>query len=221
VVLGRITAGKGQDVAVRLAHEAGFELVLAGPVGPYRQPDELAAACDDAIAAQNPDVRFWWERVAPYVDGVRVRWIGTVAGPERDDLVATARATLFPLRWEEPGGTAVVESLALGTPVVATGRGCLPELVDHGVTGLLTEHETELAGLVAAAGAIDPRQCMAEAARRFAPALMAESYLRIYERLRRPTTDTAADRLPALNPIGSRRPGSQRTDPDPVTRVRP
>jgi glycosyltransferase involved in cell wall biosynthesis len=178
VVLGRITAGKGQDLAARLAHSAGFDLVLAGPVGPYQQPDDLAAA-----DPQNPDVRFWREQVAPHVDGDRVRWVGTVAGVERDTLVASAAVALFPLRWNEPGGTAVVESLALGTPVVGIARGCLPELVEHGRTGLITTDEEELGDLVHAARAIDVRECRAEAARRFTPAVMAAAYVRLYERI--------------------------------------
>ncbi|HEX8631264.1 MAG TPA: glycosyltransferase [Catenuloplanes sp.] len=188
LVLGRINPGKGQDLAARLAHQAGFDLVLAGPVGPYHQPDQLAAAEHDPAAGQNPDVRFWRERVAPYVDGVRVRWVGTVAGARRDDLIATARATLFPLRWEEPGGTAVIESLALGTPVVAMARGCLPELIEHGSTGLLTDDEESLADLAHSAALIDPRRCLAEAARRFTPAVMARRYIELYERVRQPTT---------------------------------
>jgi hypothetical protein len=44
VVAGRITPGKGQHLAARLARECGFDLVLAGPVGPYRQPADLIAA---------------------------------------------------------------------------------------------------------------------------------------------------------------------------------
>jgi glycosyltransferase involved in cell wall biosynthesis len=175
VVLGRITPGKGQDLAARLAHEAGFDLVLAGPVGPYHRVDDL-----DTGRRDNPDVRFWCDEVAPHVDGARVRWIGTVTGRERDDLVATARAALFPLRWEEPGGTAVVESLALGTPVVGIARGCLPELISHERTGLLTGAEEELGELVHKAVAISPDECRAEAARRFTPAVMAEQYLRLY-----------------------------------------
>jgi glycosyltransferase involved in cell wall biosynthesis len=182
VVLGRINPGKGQDLAARLAHRAGFDLVLAGPVGPYHRPEDLAAA--GPAAAQNPDVRFWQEYVAPHVDGDRVRWIGTVTGQDRDDLVARARVALFPLRWEEPGGTAVVESLALGTPVVGIARGCLPELIEHGRTGLLTTDEEELGELVAAAGTIAEGACREEAARRFTPAVMASAYLGLYERLR-------------------------------------
>jgi glycosyltransferase involved in cell wall biosynthesis len=185
VILGRINPGKGQDLGVRLAHAAGFELVLAGPVGPYHRPEDLAAVEGDPGAQENPDVRFWREEVAPFVDGTQVRWVGTIAGEERDELVATARAMLFPLRWEEPGGTAVVESLALGTPVVATQRGCLPELVEHGRTGLLTDVEDELADLVLAADKIDAAECRREAAMRFTPEVMARRYVELYEEVLR------------------------------------
>jgi glycosyltransferase involved in cell wall biosynthesis len=181
VVLGRITPGKGQDLAARLAHSAGFDLVLAGPIGPYQQPADLAAADPD-----NPDMRFWRQKVAPHVDGDRVRWVGTVSGAARDDLVASARVALFPLRWNEPGGTAVVESLALGTPVVGIARGCLPELVEHGRTGLITTTEEELGELVDAARDIDEAECRLEAGRRFTPAVMAEAYLGLYERISTP-----------------------------------
>ncbi|MGH3176836.1 MAG: hypothetical protein ACRDPF_23595 [Streptosporangiaceae bacterium] len=105
-MMGRITPGKGQHLAARLAHQCGFDLVLAGPVGPYRQSAELTAA--GGAAAANPDVRYWEDEVSPLVDGTRVRWIGTVTGHKRNSLVASARAALFPLQWDEPGGTAVV-----------------------------------------------------------------------------------------------------------------
>ncbi|MER7459167.1 glycosyltransferase [Micromonospora sp. NPDC126480] len=181
VVLGRINPGKGQDLGARVAQRVGVPLVLAGPVGPYHRPEDLAAAGEEA--RQNPDARFFLEQVAPHVDGDLVRWVGTVAGRERDDLVAGARATLFPLRWEEPGGTAVVESLALGTPVVSTARGCLPELVEHGRTGLLTSDEEELGELLLAASLLDEGECRRTAATRFTPAVMAERYVALYERV--------------------------------------
>lgn len=199
VVLGRITPVKGQDLGARLAHEAGFDLVLAGPVGPYHRPEDLASAGSAGGPDQHPDVRYWWERVAPLVDGVRVRWVGTLAGRARDQLVATARATLFPLLWDEPGGTAVVESLALGTPVVAVRRGCLPELVEHGHTGLLTEDVEALGDLVHRAGRLRGAACRREAARRFTPAVMARRYLELYERLR--SMPRSMPTVPATEPV--------------------
>jgi glycosyltransferase involved in cell wall biosynthesis len=85
--------------------------------------------------------------------------------------------------WEEPGGTAVVEALALGIPAVGLSRGCLPELVEHGRTGWLANSPDDLAALVQAAGTIDPRECREQAARRFTPAVMAARYADLYEQL--------------------------------------
>ena len=182
VVMGRVTRYKGQAVAARLAANTGAPVVLAGPVGPHHRPEELTGTDVDE---DNPDVRYWREEVEPLVDGRLVRWVGTVAGKERDDLVATARASLVPIDWEEPGGTAVVESLALGTPVVGFRRGCLPELVEHGRTGLLVDpgDEDALAAAAAEAARLSPDDCRREAARRFTPSRMAERYLRLYDRV--------------------------------------
>jgi len=157
-------------------------VVLAGPVGPHHRPEELTGPDVDE---DNPDVRYWREEVEPLVDGRRVRWVGTLAGAERDGLVAAARASLVPIDWEEPGGTAVVESLALGTPVVGFRRGCLPELIEHGLTGMLVDpgDEAALAAAVGDAAALDPDACRREAARRFTPSRMAERYLRLYTKV--------------------------------------
>jgi glycosyltransferase involved in cell wall biosynthesis len=182
VVMGRVTRFKGQAVAAQLAHRTGAELVLAGPVGPHHRPEDLAGPGADE---DNPDVRYWREEVEPLVDGRRVRWVGTVAGEERDELVATARASLVPIDWEEPGGTAVVESLALGTPVVGFRRGCLPELVEDGRTGLLVDpgDADALAVAVGEVTRLNPDDCRREAARRFTPSRMADRYLRLYDKV--------------------------------------
>lgn len=184
IVLGRITAGKGQHIAARLAHLAGIDLLLAGPVGPYRQPAALAAAlATDPEAARNPDVRYWCDEVMPHVDGRRVRWLGSVPAAERNEILAKATASVFPLQWEEPGGTAVVESLALGTPVLGYRRGCLPELIDEASTGLLVDSGDEdgLAAGFRSIGALRPAACRRAAAERFAPSVMAGRYLSLYE----------------------------------------
>nr|BFE79685.1 hypothetical protein GCM10020093_022860 [Planobispora longispora] len=73
------------------------------------------------------------------------------------------------MQWEEPGGTAVVEALACGAPVIGLRRGCLPELVEHGRTGLLADGEEELGDNLKRAEEIDPEECRRSAARRFSP----------------------------------------------------
>ncbi|WP_091109033.1 glycosyltransferase [Geodermatophilus dictyosporus] len=188
LVLARVCALKGSDTAVRAARAAGVPVVLAGPVGPL--PDR--AALDAALATpghpalSHPDVAWFLDAVDPLLDGVHARWVGGVSGAAKADLLRRARALLTPIRWEEPGGTAVCEALVAGTPVVGTPRGCLPALVDDGRTGFLRDDEAGLAAALTRLGEIDPRACAEDARRRFAPAVMAGAYERVYaEVLRR------------------------------------
>jgi glycosyltransferase involved in cell wall biosynthesis len=200
VLLARITPKKGQHIAARLAQRLGWQLVLAGPIGPYTSPERLDA---DPNGDRYADVRYWRDEVAPHVDGDRVRWIGNITGTERDHLVATARATLFPLCWDEPGGTAVIESLALGTPVVGFRRGCLPELIEPG-TGLLADFgdEKTLARLITDIDRLDPARCREAAERRFTPDVMAAKYVELYEQCIT-ISRVAARRKPFIRSVAS------------------
>ncbi|GIH78048.1 glycosyltransferase [Planobispora longispora] len=185
VILGRISPLKGQHLGARLCRELGIPLIMAGPVGGLDGPRELAEALADPghPAHVNPDVRYHLEQVAPYIDHELVRWIGSVDGARRERLFGEARAALFPVQWEEPGGTAVVEALACGAPVIGLRRGCLPELVEHGRTGLLADGEEELGDNLKRAEEIDPEECRRSAARRFSPSAMADRYLDLYRRV--------------------------------------
>jgi glycosyltransferase involved in cell wall biosynthesis len=199
LVLARITEVKGQDVAARVCRRRGLELRMAGPVAGAASPSELRAALADPASAvhDNRDVDFYLRRVRPLEDLGR-RWIGAVCGAPKRDLIGRARALLCPISWEEPGGTAVIEALACGTPVVGFRRGCLPTLVEHGVTGFLADDEDELADCLDRAGELDPAACRAAAVSRFSAGAMAERYIDLYDevlrRTRRPyslTSNTA------------------------------
>ena len=99
---------------------------------------------------------------------------------EKTQLLARAKAMLFPIQWEEPFGIAMVEAMASGTPVLATRRGAAVEIVEPGVTGFLAD---DIDGLVEAygnLGEIDLRRCAQRAHERFSPARMAEGYESIF-----------------------------------------
>ncbi|MEV4888456.1 glycosyltransferase [Nonomuraea sp. NPDC055795] len=185
-VMGRICPLKGQHVAVRVCRKLGLPLVLAGPVSGLGGPAELERVLEDPEHPLHghPDVRYHRDHIAPHLDGELIRWAGGVAGDRRDELYGTARAALFPLQWDEPGGTAVVEALALGVPVIGLRRGCLPELVEHGRTGFLADSEEELAAWLRRVGDLDPEECRRAARARFTPSVMAERYLELYARAR-------------------------------------
>jgi glycosyltransferase involved in cell wall biosynthesis len=184
-VLSRLCERKGIDLAVRACRDAGVPLVLAGPVGgqPDRASLERALADPASPVRSYPDVVWFLENVAPLLDDDRARWIGNVAAAQKADLLRRARAVLFPIRWAEPGGTAVCEALAAGTPVVAMARGCLPSLVEPGVTGLLADDEAAFTEALGRIHELDPEACATAARQRFSPEVMAEAYERLYDEL--------------------------------------
>ncbi len=185
LLLGRITALKGQDVAARVCRRAGVPLVLAGPVASATTAEELATGLADGSLVGNRDVDYWCDEVAPLVDDRAVRWVGAVGGAAKADLLARARALILPIQWEEPGATVVAEAFAVGTPVVGTPRGCLPSLVEPGATGRLAADEDGLVAALRDLDSLDPERCRRTALERFSPARMAEQYLSLYDEVLR------------------------------------
>jgi glycosyltransferase involved in cell wall biosynthesis len=69
----------------------------------------------------------------------RTRFTGFVSDEERDDLVAGTRVCVCPSE-KEGWGLTIIESNALGTPVVATNADGLRDSVRDGETGFLVEN---------------------------------------------------------------------------------
>jgi glycosyltransferase involved in cell wall biosynthesis len=112
----------------------------------------------------------------------RFRVHGTVGGWKKAELFANARALLFPIRWEEPFGLVVVESLLAGSPVIATPRGSMPELV-HPDVGFLCETDDEFGAAFEGAAAIPPKRCREYAAEHFSIVKTTRQYVELYQRI--------------------------------------
>ncbi|MEX2155418.1 MAG: glycosyltransferase [Gemmatimonadales bacterium] len=111
-----------------------------------------------------------------------VRFVGEVGGAQKRDLLAGARCLWMPVQWDDPCPVNVLEALASGTPVIATPRGSLPELVgpDGGAIGASFE---ELIALRRRFADFDPNACRRRAERCFSHLRMARDYVRMYEHL--------------------------------------
>jgi glycosyltransferase involved in cell wall biosynthesis len=159
--LGRMSPDKGAHRAVMTAIETGLPLKLAGKM---REPVEK---------------QYFDAYVRPHLNA-QIEYVGEVSHGEKVELLQHARATLFPIEWEEPFGLVMIESMACGTPVIATRHGAVPEVVDDGVSGVIVDDWSKAGAALDAADAISPEACRAYAERWFAPARMVRDYLAAY-----------------------------------------
>jgi glycosyltransferase involved in cell wall biosynthesis len=161
--VSRFSAVKAPHHAIDAARRAGVPIRLAG--------------------RPHPGDEVYYEReLVPRLRQPGVTWEGEVGGEAKAALVGRARATLFPICWEEPFGIVMIESMLFGTPVVAFARGAAPEVIDDGITGLVVQDADEMAAAIPLVSRYDRARCRAHAARRFGAARMVRDYVEVYER---------------------------------------
>jgi glycosyltransferase involved in cell wall biosynthesis len=80
----------------------------------------------------------------------RVKFVARVPRDELPGHYASADAVLFPVLWEEPWGLVPLEAMAVGVPVIASGRGGSGEYLQDGENCLLFEPDEGPAALASA-----------------------------------------------------------------------
>ena len=68
-----------------------------------------------------------------------VEWLGSRNSDEVSELMGSAKALLCPSLWYEAMPRVVIESMAVGTPVIASRLGSYPEMIVDGESGVLFE----------------------------------------------------------------------------------
>jgi glycosyltransferase involved in cell wall biosynthesis len=162
--LGRMSPDKGAHRAVAIALEAGLPLKIAGK------------------NAEPAEREYFDSLVRPHLGG-QIEYVGEVSHGEKVELLQHARATLFPIEWEEPFGLVMIESMACGTPVIATRWGAVPEVIDNGRTGIVVDDWRQAADALEAADALDSEVLREEVVRRFSPERMVADYVAAYDAL--------------------------------------
>jgi glycosyltransferase involved in cell wall biosynthesis len=159
--LGRMSPDKGAHRAIAVAMELGIPLKIAGK------------------RAEVKERQYFAEFVEPHI-GHGVEYLGEVTHGQKVELLQDARATLFPIEWEEPFGLVMIESMACGTPVIATRHGAVPEVIEDGVSGIIVDNYRRMGEALEAADALDPIECRRYVEERFAPERMVEDYVTAY-----------------------------------------
>jgi glycosyltransferase involved in cell wall biosynthesis len=162
--VGRMSREKGVEAALEISRRTGVPLRIAAKIG-------------------HEDRGYFEGVVRPQLAHPLVEYVGEISDAGKQEFLGGALALLFPVDWPEPFGLVMIEAMACGTPVIAFPRGSVPEVVDHGRTGLIAESVGQAVAAVREVERLDRRRCREVFERRFTSRRMAEDYLAIYERL--------------------------------------
>ena len=161
--LGRISPEKRIDRAIEIAERCGMPLYIAAKI------DKM----DEA----------YFESIPHLFRKSCVTYVGEVGDKEKRELLRHAKALLFPVDWPEPFGLVMIEAFSCGTPVIAYAQGAIPEVIEDGVTGFVVANQEEAVQAAMRIGELDRKTCRAAFERRFTATIMADNYLRVYDRL--------------------------------------
>lgn len=159
IFLGRIHPDKGVHLAVEVARRADLPLIIAGII---------------------QDQAYFREQVAPHLDGTKIRYIGPVDVPGKNELFARARALLHLNTIPERFGLVLAEANAAGVPVIAMGLGSCREVIEDGQTGFLVDGVDGAVRALERLSEIDRGGCRRRVEQRFSIETMVEGYERVY-----------------------------------------
>ena len=150
---------KGLDVVLSLAERLGFKLVVAGTGRDYESIDRVAEMCRK----------------------VNAEYVGDVKGTRKAELLAGAKAFLFPTKVDEAFGLGMVEAMMSGTPVICSDRGACPEIISPDV-GFVCKSDHDYVAAINNISSISPRACRNKAMKDYHYLRMASDYVFEYQK---------------------------------------
>lgn len=188
--IGRIAQVKGQDKAIEFAKKTGFKLIIAGPI--QNKPDDkkyfesLKNSIDLIVDVCKQPVKkdYYTKVIKPLLESDKqIIYIGELNTTQKKQWYRHARATLFPIRWEEPFGLVLIESMACGTPVLAFRGGAVPEIVVDGKTGYVVDSLEDMVKSARNINRIHPEECRNHIKNGFSRMYMASQYAELYDQV--------------------------------------
>ena len=162
--LGRMAPDKGIHTAALVAKKVGMPLLIG------------------AKMRENLEKEYFETQIRPLL-GNGVEYLGELNTKEKYDLLCGATALLNPIQWPEPFGLVMIESLACGTPVIATPMGAAPEIVTDGLNGFLCRDELALIEAVLKAPELSRKACRWEVETTFSMQRMVNDHIHFYSQV--------------------------------------
>ncbi|NCO98115.1 hypothetical protein CO165_03705 [Candidatus Roizmanbacteria bacterium CG_4_9_14_3_um_filter_33_18] len=117
IFVGRLVEDKGIETIISLSKKLQKQVYLLG--------------------TNVKNSNFWNNIIKPNIDDNFIHHFGYLDKGKLKIHYQNAKLFLFPIKWEEPFGLVMIESMACGTPVIAYARGSVPEIIKDGITGFI------------------------------------------------------------------------------------
>jgi glycosyltransferase involved in cell wall biosynthesis len=162
--LGRTSPEKGLDKAIEWAVAANLPLKIAAKV--------------DKVDQQHFDTC-----IKPLLEHPLIEFVGEINEQQKQDFLGDALALLFPINWAEPFGIVIIEAMACGTPVIAHGRGSVPEIIEQGKNGFIVSSTEEAVECIRQIPNLDRNKIRQAFEERFTAERMTKDYLAVFSKL--------------------------------------
>lgn len=166
ITIARLTDQKGVDVAIKIALKAKKKLLIFGRRGDSKERKI-----------------YFDKKIKPYLDKKQIIYKGEVSNTELQEYLRNAEALLFPIRRPEAFGLVAAEALACGTPVIGSAINPLPEILKNKKIAFLSNDVKQLIEAAKNTDIFDRQECRKYAERYFDSALMADKYIKLYQKI--------------------------------------
>ena len=162
IFLGRIHPDKGVHLAIQVARQSGWPLLIAGII---------------------QDKTYFREQVEPHLDKRNIRYLGPVDVAGKNELFARARVLLHLNTIPERFGLVLAEANAAGLPVIAMDLGSCGEVISDGQTGFLVNNVNDAVCALQKLPEIARTACREHVQQRFSVDTMVDGYERVYSEI--------------------------------------
>lgn len=162
--LGRITEKKGILEAIAVAKKLKMKLLIGAKI--------------DVV-----DKEFYNKKVKKLINNKSIIYLGELEHKQKVRLLKNALALVNPIKWNEPFGLVMTESMACGTPIISFPKGAAPEIIMHNKTGFLVNNINSMAAAVKKIHLIKRADCRKRVEKYFSQEVMVDGYEKIYYKI--------------------------------------